>query len=75
MGRRDVKKKSAAEQPENEENTDGWPTHVQGGGASSNPYEKDISLANVLEEIRDFRKDKKEQLIDIKSELTNVHQK
>ncbi|CAL8256143.1 unnamed protein product [Arctogadus glacialis] len=33
------------------------------------------SLTKVLEEIRDFRKDTKQQLNDIKAELTNVNAK
>lgn len=77
MGKRDTNKKNAAEQAVNEENTgdNGSPTPAQDAEANSNPNQKDVSLANVLEEIRDFRRDIKEQLTDIKSELTSVNKK
>lgn len=71
-------KDSTTAEPAKEENAeDSSPTQVQEGGANANLRSKgaDVaSLAKVLEEIRDFRKDTKEQLSDIKSELTNVNQ-
>lgn len=73
MGKRDANKKNGAEQAANQENEDNnsSPTPAQDVGANSNA---NVSLINVLEEIRDFRRDIKEQLSDIKSELTNVKQ-
>ena len=79
MGKKHANKESTAAEPANEENPgNSAPTQAQDGGANANSRSKDAeaaSLAKVLEEIRDFRKDTKEQLNDIKSELTNVNQK
>ncbi|XP_072772622.1 uncharacterized protein [Nerophis lumbriciformis] len=53
------------------------PVKLQDDGANANPRSKEADaegLVQVLEEIRDFRKDIKEQLNDIKSELTNIKQ-
>ena len=77
MGKRDGNKKKDGEQPITDENTEnGSPTQRQDGGPSGNPQQiADVSLAKVLEEIRDFRKDIKQHLNEIKGELANVNQK
>lgn len=77
MGRRDGNKKCTAGETVNEENAgNSSPTQVQDGeaNASLQPSEA-ASLTKVLEEIRDFRKDTKQQLTEIISEITSVNQK
>lgn len=52
------------------------PTKAQGGGSNANPSASDAtSLTKVLQEIRDFRKDTKEQLSAIQLDIANVNQK
>lgn len=52
------------------------PTKFQDGGTNANPSTSDAtSLTKVLQEIRDFRKDTKEQLSAIQLEIANVNQK
>lgn len=77
MGRKDGNRKGATEPANLEENVgNSSPTQDQDGEASIDPHSRETaSLARVLEEIRDFRKDTKQQLDDIKTELTNVNQK
>lgn len=49
---------------------------VQDGKASGNLHQKDaVSVTKVLEKMRDFRKDIKQQLSHIKGEHTNLNQK
>lgn len=77
MGRRDRNKKYTAGEIANEENEgNSSPSQVQDGeaNASIQPSEA-ASLTKVLEEIRDFRKDTKQQLTEIISEITSVNQK
>jgi len=77
MGKKQINKENTAATPVNEENPENSSsTEVHDGGANANPYSNETAtLAKVLEEIRNFRKDTKEQLKDIKSEINNVNQK
>lgn len=77
MGKTHVNKESAAALPVNDENSEnGSPTLALDGGANASPHADDsASLGKVLAEIREFRKDTKEQLEDIKSEISNVNQR
>lgn len=74
MGKKDGQKKNTATESNNEEETpNSSPAQVHDEQANAEPHV--ASLARVLEEIRDFRKDTKQQLNDIKAELTNVNAK
>lgn len=67
---------TAAETANADDQESGSPTEVQDGGTNANPSTSEAaSLTKVLQEIRDFRKDTKEQLSAIKSEISNVNQK
>ncbi len=72
-------KKCTAGETVNEENTgNSSPAQAQDGeaNANANTHLSDAaSLIKVLEEIRDFRKDTKQQLNEIITELTSVNQK
>lgn len=71
-------RENTAAETENAENPENSPpTKTQDGVVNADPAFPDsaASLAKVLKEIRDFRKDTKEQLNDIKSEITSVNQK
>lgn len=78
MGKSRANKDTTATETANAENSENSsPTKGQDGEANANPAlsSATVSLAKVLEEIRDFRKDTKEQLNDIKTEITSVNQK
>ncbi|CAI5691467.1 unnamed protein product [Oreochromis niloticus] len=78
MGKSRANKETTAAETSNAENSENSsPTKGQHGEANANPAPScaAASLAKVLEEIRDFRKDTKEQLNDIKSEIISVNQK
>lgn len=77
MGKTRGNKENTATLPAIEENTESSsPTQAQEDEANASPDANEAaSLIKVLEEIRDFRKDTKEQLNDIKSEITNANQK
>ncbi len=79
MGRRDGNKKCTAGETVNEGKADNNSTgQAQDGDASvnANTHLSDAaSLTKVLEEIKDFRKDTKQQLNEIITELVNVNQK
>ncbi len=79
MGRRDGNKKCTAGETVNEGNADNnSPGQAQDGDASvnANTHLSDAaSMTKVLEEIKDFRKDTKQQLNEIITELVNVNQK
>lgn len=68
-----VKKSTVAESANEENAANSSPATAQDGEVSANPDSSDVaSLMKVMEGIRDFRKDTKQQLNDIKSELTTV---
>ncbi|MGL5598285.1 MAG: hypothetical protein ACRDDA_09290, partial [Aeromonas sp.] len=77
MGRKDGNKKCTPGDVVNEGSTcNSSPTQARGGEANANANRSDeTSLTKVLEEIKDFRKDTKQQLNDIITELTSVNQK
>lgn len=71
------KETTAAETADAENSRSSSLTKGQEGEANANPAlsSADVSLTKILEEIRDFRKDIKEQLTGIKSEIISVNQK
>ncbi|MED6233777.1 hypothetical protein ATANTOWER_016525 [Ataeniobius toweri] len=77
MGKRDGNKKTTNEELAQERKTAGSsPTHHHLDEANANPLSTDMTgLAQILGELRDFRRDMKQQLEDIKSELVSVHKK
>lgn len=76
MGKRDGNKKNAGDKPAGEEEGENVsPERRKDGGAIGYKHQEDVSLSRVFEEIKDFRKDTKQQLNDIEGELTKVNQK
>ncbi|XP_077387593.1 uncharacterized protein LOC144025446 [Festucalex cinctus] len=71
MGRKEASKKGTAEEPETEACTPA----LEAKANVSTRATDDMGLAKILDEIRDFRKDVKQQLNDIKSDLANVSQR
>lgn len=67
---------TAAETVNKDDTESSSPTKSQDGGANANTSASDAtSLTKVLQEIRDFRKDTKEQLSAIQLDIANVNQK
>ena len=72
MGKKNGQKKNTAtESNDGEETPNSSPARVRDEEANAEPQV--AGLTKVLEEIRDFRKDTKQQLNDIKAELSNVN--
>lgn len=77
MRRREGNKKYTIEETSNQENIEnGLPTQIQDGVANvSHQLSEMGSLTKVLEVIRDFHRDAKQQLTENISKLTYVNQK
>lgn len=76
MEKKDGYEKSTATEPINEENMENAATRAREGKANASCHSSEAAcLAKVLEEIKHFHKDIKQQLNYIKSELTNPSQK
>ena len=80
MGKKDGGKKNGEHANKEKEKENSSPGEVQDEEANASVtasanLDDFANIAKVLEEIQDFRKDAKQQLNDIKSELTNVNSK